>query len=197
MKADAVHVAFAIGGAGAQREIGIDIAKSLHAEIKRGRIELTLIAGTRPEVKQYFETELKALGLGAALKKNQHLHILFEEVRASYFDASTALMNDIDLLWTKPSELSFYTGLGIPIIIAPTVGSQEDYNHKWLEQVGGGLDQLNAKYTNEWLFDWIDSGALARKAWTGYSEAPTHGTYRIEDLIHGRPNTIHQLPLVV
>jgi hypothetical protein len=63
--------------------------------------------------------------------------------------------------------------------------------------VGGGVDQLDPRYTNEWLFDWINSGALARMAWQGFTEAPTHGAYRIADVLLGRPNTIHALPLVV
>jgi len=34
-------------------------------------------------------------------------------------------------------------------------------------------------------------------AWQGFIEAPTHGTYRMADVLMGRPNTIHELPLVV
>jgi hypothetical protein len=195
-KAKVIQLAFAVGGAGAQREIGITIAKSLRSEIRSGAIQLHLIAGTRPEVADYFKTSLKSIGLGAMLAKGQ-VTILFEEDRPTYFDTFTNLMNDIDILWTKPSELSFYTGLGIPIIMAPTVGSQEDFNRRWLIQTGGGLEQIDPRYANEWLVDWISSGVLARAAWNGFIEAPTHGAYRIADILIGRPNTIHDLPLVV
>lgn len=191
-----VRLAFAVGGAGAQREIGITIAESLKREIRQGRIILDLIAGTRPEVASYFEAELKKMSLGAMLRKGG-VNVMFEKDRSTYFAAFSKLMRKVDILWTKPSELSFYTGLGIPIIMAPTVGSQEDFNHRWLMQIGGGLDQEDPRYTNEWLFDWINSGALARAAWNGFIEAPTHGAYRIEDIVRGRPNTIHDLPLVV
>lgn len=190
---DSIKLAFAVGGAGAQREIGTAILRSLAADIKRGRIEYTFVVGNRPEVKRYFEDAVKK----ARLKVGKGVHLLYEETRPEYFASFTKLVQDIDILWTKPSELSFYTGLGLPIIMAPTVGSQEDYNHKWLEQVGGGIDQLDPRYTNEWLFDWINSGALAKKAWNGFIEAPTHGAYRIEDVISGRGNTIHPLPMVV
>ncbi|MBU1126087.1 MAG: hypothetical protein ABH826_02720 [Patescibacteria group bacterium] len=195
-KSKAIEIAFAVGGAGAQREIGVTIAKSLMREIKQGKIVLHLVAGTRPEVAQYFEEELREMGLAGMIKKGQ-VNVLFEKDRQAYFDRFSALMRQIDILWTKPSELSFYTGLGIPIIMAPAVGSQEDYNRHWLQQIGGGVDQLDPRYTNEWLFDWIESGALARMAWNGFIEAPTHGTYRIADILLGRPNTIHDLPLVV
>ncbi len=195
-KEKVIEIAFAVGGAGAQRENGVIIAKSLRREIKQGKIVFHLVAGTRPEVARYFEEEIIEMGLGSDLKKGK-IQVLFEKDRSAYFERFTELMGKIDILWTKPSELSFYTGLGIPIIMSPPVGSQEKYNRQWLQQIGGGVDQMDPRYTNEWLFDWINSGALARMAWNGYIEAPTHGAYRIADILLGRPNTIHELPLVV
>ena len=192
----ALQLAFAVGGAGAQREIGSVIAKSLKREIRQGKVVLHLIAGTRPEVAQYFRSELKQHGLAPALKKGQ-VHILIEQDRPNYFEAFTDLMRTIDVLWTKPSELSFYTGLGIPIIMAPTVGSQEEFNRQWLQQMGAGVDQLDPRYTNEWLFDWLQSGALARMAWHGYVEAPTHGAHRIADILEGDGQEYPPHPLVV
>ena len=47
-----------------------------------------------------------------------------------YFNTFNETLRETDILWTKPSELSFYAGLGIPIIIAPTIGSLEDFNKK-------------------------------------------------------------------
>lgn len=98
---------------------------------------------------------------------------------------------------TKPSELSFYTAIGIPILMAPPIGSQEKFNSLWLQSVGGGVPMGDPRYTNEWLFDWLQSGGLARMAWSGYVEAPTHGAYRIEDVVAGRKSEIHPLPLIV
>lgn len=195
-RATTISLTFAIGGAGAQREIGIIIAKSLSQDILDGRISLNLVAGTRPEVAEYFRVELMKLGLASALKSGG-VRIILAESRAAYFAAFTRLMQETDILWTKPSELAFYTGLGIPIIIAPTIGSQEDFNRRWLTQIGGGIDQLDPRYTHEWLFDWINGGALARAAWLGFIDAPTHGAYRIEDIVLGRPNSIHALPSVI
>jgi hypothetical protein len=194
--AHTLQLAFAVGGAGAQREIGITIAKSLKRDIRQGRIVLHLIAGTRPEVAQYFRAELKELGLSSALKKGQ-VQILIEQNRTDYFDAFTKLARDIDILWTKPSELSFYAGLGIPVVMAPTVGSQEDFNKHWLQQIGAGVEQLDPRYANEWLFDWVQSGALARMAWHGYIEAPTHGAHRIADVLEGDEQEYPPHPMVV
>lgn len=191
-----LHVAFAVGGAGAQREIAAAALGSLRQEVLRGRLRMTLVAGTRREVADYFRVQCMTLGLGAALR-NGAVRILLAHDRPQYFASFTKLMREVDVLWTKPSELSFYAGLGIPIIMAPTVGSQEEFNRSWLLQVGGGTDQLDPRYANEWLFDWVRNGSLARMAWQGFVEAPTHGTYRIEDILRGRPNTMHELPLVV
>lgn len=195
-KAKTIRLAFAIGGAGAQRELGVTILDSLANDLRAGNIMLDLIAGTRKEIKDQFEAEIKKRRLGSVMRRN-HLNILYRRNRQDYFDAFTELMPKLDVLWTKPSELSFYTGLGIPIIMAPPVGSQEDFNREWLMQIGGGIDQMDPRYTNEWLFDWVESGALARMAWQGFIEAPTHGVYRIYDTVTDKPHRMHPLPMTI
>lgn len=191
-----LSLAFAVGGAGAQREIAAAAMGSLRQDILRGRLRMTLVAGTRKEVADYFREQVMGFGLGSALKEGA-VRILLAHDRPEYFERFTALMRETDVLWTKPSELSFYAGLGIPIIMAPTVGSQENFNRNWLQQVGGGTDQLDPRYAAEWLFDWVNNGSLARMAWNGFVEAPTHGAYRIKDLLLGGSNSMHELPLVV
>lgn len=192
----AVSLTFAIGGAGAQREIGVLAAKSLAQSILAGKLQLNLIAGIRPEIGEYFRVALEKAGLGEA-EKDGRVRIIENKDRHQYFASFNRLMMETDILWTKPSELSFYAGLGIPILMSPTVGSQEDFNRNWLFQVGAGVDALDPCYADEWLWDWIRGGAFARMAWNGYINAPTHGAYRIEDVVRGRPFTMHPLPLVV
>lgn len=192
-----LHLTFAVGGAGAQRELGIQAARSLAPDILDDhRLMLTLVAGTRPEVAQYFIDEINKTPLSRALKDGR-VNVFLGKDREDYFTGFNKIMRQTDVLWTKPSELSFYTGLGLPIIMAPTVGSQEDFNRQWLYQVGGGTDALDPQYTREWFWDWVKGGALARMAWNGYTNAPTHGAYRIEDTVHGHPASVHPLPLVV
>jgi len=43
----------------------------------------------------------------------------------------------------------------------------------------------------------VESGGLARMAWNGFIEAPTHGAYRIEEIITGLPVELEKLPLIV
>jgi hypothetical protein len=194
--ARAVSLTFAIGGAGAQREMAAEAMHSLSPSIKAGKLKMTLVAGIRNEVAEYFLQKAIDAGLQGALEDGG-LVILQNKDRHDYFTAFNKLMMETDILWTKPSELSFYAGLGIPILMAPTVGSQENFNRDWLFQVGAGADALDPKYADEWLWDWINGGALARMAWNGFVNAPTHGAYRIEDVVRGRPVSMHALPLVV
>lgn len=186
---------FAVGGAGAQRELGFKIAKSLREKIRRGDILLNLVAGTRREVAKYFKDSLRDIGLTKDIGSG--VRILYQPTRKEYFHKFDLLLRHTDVLWTKPSELSFYAGIGLPIVMAPTVGSQEDFNRLWLQSVGAGIDQLDPAYTDEWLLDWVHSGGLARMAWNGFIEAPTHGTYRIEEIITGMKVDLPPHPLVV
>lgn len=186
---------FAVGGAGAQRALGVTVLTSLRDRIRKHELRLNLVAGVRHDVGHYFQDAVKQNGLQMEL--GTWVNVLHTETRPAYFEAFTALMRETDILWTKPSELSFYCGLGIPIIMAPSLGSQEDFNRLWLKTVGGGITQNDPRYTSEWLFDWIASGGLAKVAWSGFSEAPTHGTYRIDEIIRGRKYKLAKLPLIV
>jgi hypothetical protein len=191
-----VTITFSVGGAGAQKHIGVQIARSLREKIKKNHMRLFLIAGTHRNVARFFTMNLRAMGLGKELGKG--VRVYFESERHKYFDGFDQILRKTDILWTKPSELSFYTGAGLPIVMAPPIGSQEEFNKLWLYNVGGGIAMHDASTCNEWLQDWIDSGALARMAWNGYVEAPTHGAYRIDGIISGeRIAGLEPPPLIV
>ncbi len=186
---------YSVGGAGAQRALGVKILKSLKSKIARHEIRLNLMAGYRKDAVRYYRAAVKDCGLKKEL--GEWVNVPEHASRAEYFSDFNEVLKTTDILWTKPSELSFFTGLGIAVVMAPPIGSQEEFNRVWLNYVGGGIPQNDPRYTDEWLFDWIHSGGVARMAWNGYIEAPTHGTYRIEDLVLGRKSTIHRLPLIV
>jgi len=173
---------FAVGGAGAQKELGIEIAKSLKQAIQDKKVKLILVAGIRKEVKNYFSEQIKFLGLDKYLNKT--IEILYEDRIEDYFKKFNFTLRKTDILWTKPSELSFYSALGLPIIIAPTIGSQEDFNKRWLLSVGSGISQENPLYTNQWLFDLLNSGRLAEVAMQGFVEVEKLGTLNIQKIIN-------------
>ncbi|PIS17521.1 MAG: hypothetical protein COT59_00240 [Candidatus Nealsonbacteria bacterium CG09_land_8_20_14_0_10_42_14] len=174
-------IMFAVGGAGVQKEIGIKIVKSLAVKIWAGEIKVILVAGTREKVKKYFEQNLAKL----KLKDHQNAEIIFGDKIESYFQKFNESLRKTDILWTKPSELSFYSALGLPIVIAPPIGSQEEFNMRWLLKSGFGLSQENPRYTYQWLFDWLNQGYLAEAAMEGFIEGEKLGTFKIEKICLG------------
>jgi hypothetical protein len=176
-----VTVAFAVGGAGAQVEIGQQIAESLKPAIQAGRFRLILIAGVNRAVEREFREHLERIGLGSAV--GEGVLVVREETRNAYFDRFNALMRETDILWTKPSELSFYTGLGIPIVIAPPIGPQEDKNQRWLLDKGCAFVQDTPTHALEWLTDLLEDGVLAERAMDGFIKNRRLGVYKIEELL--------------
>lgn len=174
-----VVITFAVGGAGAQKEIGAQIVSSLAHKIKDGDIKVNLVAGVREEVKKYFEDVLKNNGL----ESFKDVDIIFHKEKVEYFKLFNKALHKTDILWTKPSELSFYSGLGLPIIMSETVGSQEIFNRDWLISTGAGVDSHDPRYVNEWLFDLLSSGRLARASVDAYLNAGHDGVTNIEKII--------------
>ncbi|NQU79311.1 hypothetical protein HQ545_06110 [Candidatus Woesearchaeota archaeon] len=177
-------ITFVIGGAGAQREIGAKLLKSLKKKILNHEIRLNIIAGIRLELAKYFADMADEQGLGKEI--GRHVNILSELDKKSYFKSFNEVLHTTDILWTKPSELSFYTALGLPIIIAPPIGAHEELNAKWLVRMGSGLRQEDPAFADEWLFEWLNKGIIAEAAWEGFTEAPRYGTYNIEKVVFSK-----------
>ena len=188
-----VSIAFAIGGANAQFQIGLDVIESLAPDIKNGKFRLNLIAGVSNKIYGIFEKALKDHGLD--LYRGKGVDIIYNPDKVTYFAEFDEVLLDTDILWTKPSELAFYAGLGLPILIAPTLGSQEEYNQDWLHVVGAGIGQGNPRYTREWLSDWLESGILSEMALNGYLNVSKKGAYHIEAAVlrgeHSEMQDIH------
>lgn len=172
-------IMFSIGGAGAQKEIGLKIVESLKDSIKAGRIRIIFAIGTRQELATYFADNIKGL------KLDGWVSILSGSTTIEYFQKFNKALRETDVLWTKPSELSFYAGLGIPIIIAPTIGSQEDFNKRWLMHIGAAIPQNDPSHTDQWFYDLLNGGDLAEAAMQGFIEIEKMGTYNIEKIISG------------
>lgn len=185
---------FCVGGAGAQRELGMEIASSLKKEIRDSKVTMNLVAGVNREVAGYFKQEIRKLKLGA---QSKNVNIVYAASKQEYFRSFNRTLRHSDVLWTKPSELSFYCALGLPVIIAPPIGSQELFNQKWLRSIGAGINQEDPRYTNEWLMDWINSGWLAEAAWQGFLEAPKFGTYNVNQIVFNRGDQAKQFETVL
>jgi hypothetical protein len=185
-----ITITFAVGGAGAQGEIGRQIAFSLKDRLQQGSVRLNLVAGVREEVRARFDDFKEQL-----LPGNRNLRVIFGRSKLEYFRRFSEILHETDVLWTKPSELSFYCGLGIPIIISPTIGSQEVFNRKWLLEIGAGVPQEDPAYTGQWLFDFLNSGRLAEIAWSGFLNARKYGTYNIREILENRIGARESTPM--
>ncbi|MCX6797696.1 MAG: hypothetical protein NTX66_00540 [Candidatus Falkowbacteria bacterium] len=179
-ESSAITITFAVGGAGAQKEVGIKIMSKLSTGIKSGKFHLNLVAGNRPEIRDYFVAEIARAGLSDCVG----VKVVFAPDKIEYFREFNICLRNTDILWTKPSELSFYCALGLPIIISEPVGSQEDFNRAWLLELGAGIDSLPVECVDEWLPDWLNSGHLIRAAVAGFLYASPLGAYKIEALFN-------------
>lgn len=171
-------ITYAVGGAGALKEIAEKIAFSLKEKLINNEIKLNLVAGIRLEVKEYFDKLIKKIP-GA----ENSIEIIYSNNIYTYFEKFNAAIRTTDILWTKPSELSFYCGLGLPLILTSAIGSQEIFNRKWLFELNVGIKQENPEYTKDWLFDMLNSGRLAEAAWSGFLKSRKLGVYKIEEII--------------
>ncbi len=172
---------FAVGGAGAQKEIAVNVMESFREKVKTGEFKIILVAGTREAVKEYFEEAVKNLGLVDQLGKS--VEILSASNMKDYFKTFNLALRKTDILWTKPSELSFYAALGLPIIIAPTIGSHEEFNQRWLLKSDFGVLQKNPKFASEWISDMVNEGHLADRAFSGFINGESLGALNIQKIV--------------
>ena len=176
-----VTITFAVGGAGAQKEIGAKLLASAADEVREGRLRINLIAGIRSEVADYFEACIRETQLED--QRGNGVRILLEPDKASYFDRFNEWLRETDILWTKPSELVFYAALGIPLVMSEPLGAHEEYNREWIREMGAGFIQEEPRYAVEWLMERIACGMLAEAAFDGYQKAPRQGTENVKKLI--------------
>ena len=180
-------IVFAVGGAGAQAEIARDMLTSLRPALEGGRVRICLVAGTRLEVNCFFLETIRDVGLAEQLGKS--VEVLASLSKTDYFAKFNQAIRGADVLWTKPSELSFYCALGLPVVMTPPIGSHEECNSDWLIKNGAGIPQEDPSAVADWIFDWRDRGLLAQSAFNGFYNAPRHGTENIKALLFAKDRT--------
>jgi hypothetical protein len=174
-----LRILFAIGGAGAQAGIALQAAQSLSVQILNGDVEFTLVVP--PQFKNHKNLD--------KFKSNffnncDFFRVVYSNSQTSYFNSFNKAISATDVLWTKPSELSFYSALGIPIIISPPLGAQERANREWLLEMGAGVNQMRPTQTHIWINNLLMSGLLYRMAKQGWENGIRTGSYTTVDLIN-------------
>jgi hypothetical protein len=179
------HLVFAVGGTGTQAGLVHQFLPSVRSLIEHGALRLTLVAGIRADVGATFREAISANGLSPAL--GHGVDILEAADHSAYFRSFAALMAQTDVLWTKPSELTFYAALGIPLLFAPHVGIHESYNRRWAVEHGAGLRQRDPRFAGDWMSEWLSDGTLAAAAWSGFVRMPKLGLYRVLEAVGVTP----------
>ncbi|RPH32439.1 MAG: hypothetical protein EHM93_09290 [Bacteroidales bacterium] len=173
-----LKIAYIVGGAGVYSDIGMQIANMLKEEIEEGLIVLYLVAGIKGEVICSYHNFKQT-----RFPKSNNLCIVGSNRLHDYFNQFNELMSHIHILWTKPSELVFYSALGIPIIMTDPLGPQEEANRDWLLKIGAGGSQYISKYTNLWLMNRLNTKEFSRMAYAGWSKGIRTASYRIPEII--------------
>ena len=130
------------------------------------RLRLTLRRGHERGSARPFLEQVERAGLGNELGRS--VDVLYEPNLDEYFDRFDAMLKHVDILWTKPSELTFYGALGLALVFAEPIGVQEVYNQRWALENGAGLRQRELSVASEWLTEWLSDGTLAAAAWAGH-----------------------------
>ncbi len=176
---------FAVGGAGAQAGMARAFLPGFRRALEKGILRVALVAGVRAEIADRFREDVKRAGLERLL--GGPLEILCAPAFPDYYAQFNALLARTDVLWTKPSELTFYGALGLPLVLARPVGVHERYNARWARESGAGLKQRDVRFAAEWIADGIADGLLAAAAWAGYMRLPKFGLYRILEAVGASP----------
>ena len=172
---------FAIGGAGAQLPLAKALVSGVRDQIIDGRLRLALVAGRRHEVGEALREAVRDAGLDAS----PAVEVLEDPDVLGYLRKFNALLARTDILWSKPSEITFFAALGLPLVCAPPVGAHESWNQRWACERGAALEQHDPRTAGEWLWEWLDDGTLANVAWNGFNALPNLGLYEIAHAVEG------------
>lgn len=183
-----VHLALVLGGAAAQAGLALELAGGLVPMVAAGRLRLSLVTGTHQRLARRFAAEARQWRHQHGLDQ-ETVRVVHEPSVERLFDRFNLELSGVDVLWTKPSEMVFFAALGLPLILAPPVGAQEEANRRWVLGAGAGLDQPVPQEMAGWLQARIADGTLAAMARRGYERLPRNGSWEILDhaanLAHG------------
>jgi len=178
-------VVFAVGGAGAQVELACALPDALSEEIREGRLRLALVAGTREDTAERCLAAVEAAGLLDHMGPAGPIDVVRSPSFTGYLEQLSVVLAGADVLWTKPSEMTFFAGLGLPLLLAPSLGKHEEHNARTVLRRGAALRAGSARHAARWLPGLLSEGRLAAAAWAGWRRLPSHGTRRILSLVAG------------
>lgn len=154
-KEQAKRVLITVGGAGAQKEILIELIKKMMPDVAAKKVTLLINVGDHKQVweglcqaipelnsksTQYFDQWDKTKAFSAQLLTEtiHGIHAFYHKDIFAAVYASNLLMRASDILITKPSELAFYP---IPKLMIKRVGGHEAWGAIRAAEVGDGTTE--------------------------------------------------------
>jgi hypothetical protein len=184
------RLTFAVGGAGAQVSPARTLVRELIPALCERRITITLVAGTHLDLARRFRRTIRhAVASGAPLGA---IEVLAKPSFAEYSSAFNRCLAGTDILWTKPSEMSFFAALGIPLVLDHPLGDHERGNRDWVLAAGAGMVRGPSESVDEWLLAALGDGRLAACSRAGFETLPRDGLERIVGAASRHPHVARQ-----
>lgn len=175
-------VMFPFSGAGAYSNVLAELVKALLDHLREGSLRLIVSCGDNEHALRNAENLLVNYGL----EESEFTEIMFDRDLFVSFDRFNMALKSTDLIITKPGEMVFYAGLGIPMVFLPPIGAHEARNRQYLIENGCAVDIGNPSDFPRWLEDNRRNGKLLELAEMGYRNLPKTGTFDIDELVSGR-----------
>jgi hypothetical protein len=177
----APHIVLAVGGAGSHAAAAHGVLRELRDELARGAVRLTLVAGTHSRIARRFGRWLGELALAGS--DGSMVEILYEPDFNDAYRRFNRALAGADILWTKPSELSFYAALGLPLLLEAPVGAHEDRNRAMVVDAGAAADRPRPGEVAARLRCGLANGWFIRAAERGRHRLPATGLYEIASVV--------------
>jgi hypothetical protein len=173
-------VTFAVGGAGAQARRARGLLVDLAGPLRQGSVRLALVAGLRKNLARKFRRWAAEIGLQ---RGSGAVSIVEADSFEELYRTFNSTLEQTDVLWTKPSELSFYAALGLPLILDDPVGDHERANARWVRDVGAGVNRPGGQDFGSLVTSWLRDGTLAACAENGFARLRRGGAAAIAKIV--------------
>lgn len=180
---DPITILFSFGGAGAQKAIAKEILLRSQSVIPQKKIRFIFAIGQNEKLFKWILRVIHNLKLEGFL--GTFIELIFEIDFEEYFKKFNNALKYSDILWTKPSELCFYAGLGIPLFLSNPLGSHELSNLKFVVENGCGILIEDMRDFPSFLFKLHETKALAQMALNGFLRIEKRGVFQIPKIMRG------------
>ncbi len=172
-------IMFPFSGSGAYSNVLAELVKAMSEQLREGSIRLTVSCGDNGHALKSTENLFVSYGL----KDSEFTKIIYGSDLFDSFERFNKALKSADVVITKPSEMVFYAGLGIPMIFLPPIGGHEARNREYILDNGCGIDMECVSDFPKWLEESRRNERLLELAEMGYRNLPKTGTFEIDELV--------------